>query len=47
MNNNGFRLIQFVVAWNMIIESTFYPHADIHESTWKSPDGVKSNQIIF
>ena len=44
-NNNGSRLIQFAVSCSMIIGSTFYPHIDIHKSTWRSPDGVTFNQI--
>lgn len=40
MNDNGSQVIQFAVLWNMITGSTFYPHKDIHNSTWKLPDGV-------
>ena len=29
----------------MIIGSTFHPHTDIHNSIWRSPDGVTFNQI--
>jgi hypothetical protein len=43
--DNGFQLIQFAVLRNMIIGPTFYPHKDIHTSTWTSPDGVTFNQI--
>jgi len=45
MNDNGFRLIQFVVVRNMIIGSTLYPYIDFYKSTWKSPDGVTFSQI--
>ena len=38
--DNRSQLIQFAVSWNMIIGSTFYPHKDIHNSTWRSPDCV-------
>jgi len=44
MNDNGSQLIQFAVSRNIIIESTFHPHKDIHKSTWRSPDGVTFNQ---
>jgi hypothetical protein len=44
-NNNGSWLIQFAVLWNMIIGSVFYPHKDLHKSTWRSPDGVTFSQI--
>jgi len=43
-NNSGSRLIQFAVSWNMIVGSSFYPHKNIHNSTWRSPDGVTFNQ---
>jgi hypothetical protein len=29
----------------MIIESTFYPHEDLHKCTWRSLDGVTFSQI--
>ena len=41
--DNEFQLIQFAVLQNMIIGPTFYPHKDIHTSTWTSPDGVTFN----
>ena len=44
-NDNGSPLIQFAVSRNMIIGSTFHLHKDFHKSTWRSPDGVTSNQI--
>ena len=44
-NDNGSRLIQFTVLWNMIIGSTYHPHKDIHKSTLRSTDGVTFSQI--
>jgi len=45
MNDNGSWLIQFAVSRDMIIGSTFYPHNNIHNSTRRSPDGVRFNHI--
>jgi len=41
-NNNGQRVVAFVTLRNMNI---FFPHKDIHNYTWKSPDGNIYNQI--
>jgi hypothetical protein len=30
---------------NLIAKSTIFPHHNIHEHTWTSPDGVTHNQI--
>ena len=45
MNDNGSWLIQFAVSLNKIIGSSFYPHKNIDNCTWRSPDGVRFNQI--
>ena len=45
MDDNGSRLKQFPVSWNIIKGSTFYPHKDIPKSTWRLPDGVTFSQI--
>jgi hypothetical protein len=45
MNDNGSWLIWFAVMQNMFKGSMFYPHTDIYQSTWKSPDGVTFIQI--
>jgi hypothetical protein len=31
---------------NQIVMSTTFPHQNIHENTWSSPDGVTHNQIV-
>lgn len=44
-NNNGKRLVDFCLENNCIVGGTFFPHKDIHKLTWKSPDGLTTNQI--
>jgi len=46
-NHNRSRVIQFAASRNMILESIFHPHKDIHNCTWRSLDGVTFKQIIF
>lgn len=44
-NNNGQRLITFASSRNMTISSTTFSQKDIHQCTWKSPNGHTYNQI--
>ncbi|XP_060665548.1 uncharacterized protein LOC132797786 [Drosophila nasuta] len=44
-SNNGFRLIDFAAARNMVVSSTRFRHLDIHKATWLSPDQKTRNQI--
>jgi len=44
-NGNGQRLIQFASSHNAIVSSTTFQHKDIHNMTWRSPDGKVHNQI--
>ena len=44
-NDNGFRLISFAAAQNMVISSTRFQHLNIHKATWRSPDLITINQI--
>jgi hypothetical protein len=43
-NDIGVRVVNFATSKNLIATSTF-PHCDIHQHTWTSPDGVTHNQI--
>jgi endonuclease/exonuclease/phosphatase family metal-dependent hydrolase len=44
-NDNGVRVVNFATSKNLIVKSTTFPHRDIDEHTWTSPDGVQHNQI--
>jgi hypothetical protein len=44
-NGNGVTAVNFATSKNLIVKSTTFPHRDIHEHTWASPDGVTHNQI--
>jgi hypothetical protein len=46
-NGNGYTLVQFAIATDMIIGGTIFIHKNIHKETWRSPDGDTMNQIIF
>jgi len=44
-NNNGIKMIQFVISNGLHVRSTTFPHKDIHKETWYSGDGRTMNQI--
>lgn len=43
--DNGDRLIELCMKYNLIIGGTIFPHKDIHKFTWKPPRGSARNQI--
>jgi hypothetical protein len=43
-NGNGYKLVQFVAATNMITGGTIFTHKNIHKVTWRSLDGDTMNQ---
>ena len=42
-SDNGVRIVNFATSNNFV--STMFPHRDIHNYTWTSPDGKTHNQI--
>jgi hypothetical protein len=42
--DNGFTTVNFATSKNLIVNSTTFPHHNIHKHTWTS-DGVTHNQI--
>jgi len=44
-NENGYKLLQFAAAADMIIGGTIFTHNNIHKGTWRLPDGTTMNQI--
>jgi endonuclease/exonuclease/phosphatase family metal-dependent hydrolase len=44
-NDNGVRVVNFATEKNLVVESTMFPHRNIHKYTWTSPDGKTHNQI--
>ena len=45
MNNNGERLLEFSMAYDLVVGGTLFPHREIHKLTWCSPNGRDKNQI--
>jgi len=44
-NDSGVRIVNFATSKNLVVESTMFPHRNIHKYTWTSPDGKTDNQI--
>lgn len=42
---NGMRLIEYAIAKDLIITSTFFPRKLIHKHTWTAPNNVYKSQI--
>jgi hypothetical protein len=44
-NDNGVRVVNFATSKNIVVKRTMFPHRNIHQYTWTSPDGKTHNQI--
>jgi hypothetical protein len=44
-NDNGIRILNIATSENLTAKSTMFPHHNIHEVVWTSPDGKTHNQI--
>jgi hypothetical protein len=44
-NDNGVRVVNFAKSKNLTVNSTMFPHRNIHKFTWMSPDRKTHNQI--
>ena len=44
-NDSGVRIVNYATSKNLVVESTMFPHRNIHKYTWTSPDGKTCNQI--
>ena len=44
-NNNGIKMIQFVISNGLNVSSTTFPQKDIHKETWYSADRRTATQI--
>jgi hypothetical protein len=44
-NDNGVRIVNFATSKSFTVKSTMFPHRNIYNVTWTSPDGRTHNQI--
>jgi hypothetical protein len=44
-NGSGVGLVNFATSRILRVQSTMFPHRNIHKYTWTSPDGKTHNQI--
>jgi hypothetical protein len=38
-NDNGVRVVNFVISKNLVVKNTVFPHCNIHKYTWTFPEG--------
>jgi hypothetical protein len=44
-NDNGVSIVNFATSTNLVFKSTKFPHPNIHDIAWTSPDGKIHIQI--
>ena len=44
-NDNGVRIVNFVISKHLVVKSMMFPHRNIQKYTWTSPDEKTHNQI--
>jgi len=44
-NDKVVRIVNFATSKNLVFKSTMFPHRNIHNYTWTSPDGKTHNQV--
>jgi hypothetical protein len=45
-NDNGVISVKFATSKSLRVKNMIFPHCNIHEYTWTSPDGKTHNQIV-
>ena len=46
-NDNGVRIINFLISKNLVVKSTMFPHRNIHKYALTSPEGKTRNEIDY
>jgi hypothetical protein len=44
-NDNAVRSVNFATSRILVVKSMMFPHQNVHQYTWTSPDGKTHNQI--
>jgi hypothetical protein len=44
-NDNGVRVVNFATSKSLTVKSMMFPHRNIHNVSWTSPDGRTRNEI--
>jgi len=44
-SGNGIKIVNFATSKSLAVNSTMFPHRNIHKYTWTSPNGRTHNRI--